>query len=64
MPIEENMAAGISKCFFSCRHVKILISILGVGAFVFALGITRTIHLVGTFTPTPVIKGKFRHLTQ
>ncbi|KAI7907856.1 uncharacterized protein BX663DRAFT_12969 [Cokeromyces recurvatus] len=40
MPIQENMAAGIS-----------------VGALVFFLGITRTIHLIGTFTPTPVIKG-------
>ncbi|KAI9473970.1 MAG: hypothetical protein EXX96DRAFT_580048 [Benjaminiella poitrasii] len=30
---------------------------LSVGALVFFLGITRTIHLIGTFTPTPVIKG-------
>ncbi|KAI8048133.1 uncharacterized protein B0P05DRAFT_564602, partial [Gilbertella persicaria] len=30
---------------------------LSVAMLVFFLGITRTIHLVGTFTPTPVIKG-------
>ncbi|OBZ81994.1 Molybdate transporter 1 [Choanephora cucurbitarum] len=32
---------------------------LSVGMLVFFLGITRTIHLVGTFTPAAVIKGKF-----
>lgn len=30
----------------------------GVSALIFFLGITGTIHLVGTFTPTAVIKGK------
>ncbi|KAI8350173.1 hypothetical protein BD560DRAFT_358475 [Blakeslea trispora] len=30
---------------------------LSVGMLVFFLGITRTIHLIGTFTPAPVIKG-------
>ncbi|KAI7895777.1 uncharacterized protein EV154DRAFT_494881 [Mucor mucedo] len=30
---------------------------LSVGAIIFVLGITRTIHLIGAFTPTPVIKG-------
>ncbi|KAI9359440.1 hypothetical protein BD770DRAFT_342782 [Pilaira anomala] len=28
-----------------------------VGAILFFLGITRTIHLIGAFTPTPIIKG-------
>ncbi|ORZ02307.1 hypothetical protein BCR43DRAFT_465283 [Syncephalastrum racemosum] len=30
---------------------------LGVGAFIFFLGATRTIHLVGSYTPLPVVRG-------
>ncbi|CEP16428.1 hypothetical protein [Parasitella parasitica] len=40
MPIQENMAAGLS-----------------VAAFITFLGITRTIHLVGAFTPPAIVKG-------
>lgn len=42
MPIQENMAAGLS-----------------VAAFITFLGITRTVHLVGTFTPPAIIKGNY-----
>lgn len=31
---------------------------LGVAAFITFLGITRTIHLVGAFTPPAIIKGE------
>ena len=61
MPIQENMAAGISTFYFSLCMSSIYAHkyFIGVGAIVFFLGITRTIHLVGTYTPTPVIKGLF-----
>ncbi|CEG76031.1 hypothetical protein RMATCC62417_10987 [Rhizopus microsporus] len=65
MSIRENMAAGLSKskkkenCIVSFNHGDIFFpcKIKGVAAFIFFFGITRTIHLVGSFTPTAVIKG-------
>lgn len=61
MAIEENMAAGICKLYtlFSVKFNLITKKKkIGVGAILFFLGITRTIHLIGAFTPTPIIKGK------
>lgn len=58
--LPENMSAGLGKVIpYNCLlYVCLLIYFyLGVGAIVFFLGITRTIHLIGMFTPVPVIRG-------
>lgn len=60
MSINENMAAGLCKLFYLflfLYYYYLFYQLKAVGAIIFVLGITRTIHLIGAFTPTPVIKG-------
>jgi hypothetical protein len=59
----ENMSAGIGKVLMYNKemergkeHFYIKTYKIGVGAIVFFLGITRTIHLVGIFTPISVVR--------
>lgn len=67
MTIEENMSAGLGKCVGKEKGLDPSVKknhVSGCAAIVFFLGATRTIHIVGSYTPVAVVRGEWLHLWQ